>query len=272
MQHFTCPVCSEKLETVERSLRCSAGHNFDLARQGYVNLLGGGGTRHAHGDDKLMVAARTAFLSGGHYNVLVEALCRTAVEITDNSVHLLDVGCGEGFYTCRVAEALRGALKRVDVSGIDISREALIAFSRRDKTANLAVARIASLPLADESCDLVFNLFAPQSDSEFLRVTKRGGHLVCVFPLEEHLMGLKKAIYEKTYENPAPAYAPEGFRLVKKEEVRKTLILERSEDIQNLFSMTPYYYKTGREDQEKARGLTYLETPIAFGIFVYEKE
>lgn len=274
MSSFVCPVCKEPLSRAKGSLRCTHGHNFDVARQGYVNLVKGGGTRRGHGDDRAMIAARQAFLSRGYYAPLADAVSRLGTECVrgKTQVFLLDAGCGEGYYTCRVKEELQALGKTVDVCGIDLSREALIFFSRRDKSADLAVASIADIPVKEECADLVLNLFAPQADAEFLRITKRGGRLICVFPLQDHLMGLKRAVYDTPYENPPPSYDPQGFREVSRTEVRRTLQLCSQEDIHNLFLMTPYYYKTSRRDQEKLEKLTFLETPVSFGIYVYEKE
>lgn len=271
MASLLCPVCKNTLLKNEKSLSCAAGHNFDLARQGYVNLMRGGGTKKGHGDDRLMVRARTAFLEGGHYDCLADRVAKLASEHVQDGDCVLDVGCGEGYYSCRVKQELERAGKRIDLCGVDISREALIAFSHRTKDATLAVASVSSLPFGDASVHLLLNLFAPQSNEEFLRVLAPGGTLLCVFPLEEHLFGLKRAVYDRPYENPPPDYAPEGFSLLHREDVRKTLALNSEEDIRNLFFMTPYYYKTSREDQEKLLSLSQLETPIAFGIFLYEK-
>lgn len=273
MPEFQCPVCGGVLLRAEGALRCARGHSYDLARQGYVNLLmSARSSEKGHGDDSLMVSARRDFLDRGHYNALCRALCQTAVSLCGDAAQILDVGCGEGFYTCAIKSALAEAGKRCSIMGIDISKKALIAFSGRDKNVALAVASAAALPVSDASCDLVLNVFAPGSDGEFRRVLKAGGHLLCVFGLEDHLMGLKEIVYEKPYPNPAPNYRPEGFRLVKQEEVRRTLVLKERQDIQNLFRMTPYYYKTGRADQEKILSRDRLETPISFGIYVYEKE
>lgn len=271
MSPFICPICSGALVLREKSLRCETGHCFDVARQGYVNLLRGK-TAKDHGDDRRMVEARSAFLSGGHYDLLADEVAQIAVQNYSGKGLLLDAGCGEGFYTCRAAKALTEHGCAPSVVGVDISREAVLAAARRKGGISLAVASVAALPLADASCELVLNIFSPQADAEFLRVLRVGGRLLSVFPLEDHLMGLKRAVYENPYENPPPRYLPEGFRLKEERQVRSTLKLERAEDVQNLFLMTPYYYKTSRADQEKLSRLQALETPISFGIYLYEKE
>lgn len=272
MPALKCPVCGGVLEKQERTYRCGKGHSYDVAKQNYVNLLmSNKSSAKRHGDDKLMVRARTDFLEKGYYLHLREEICRLAVEHCGESVDFLDAGCGEGFYTSAVKKALEEAGKSCRALGVDISREALIAASRRDKSLSLAVASINALPLADASCDLVLNVFAPTDDGEYRRVLRPGGLLMKAMPLETHLFGLKKAVYDEPYLNGPADYAPEGFETVCRSEIRRMLHLDCAEDIQNLFMMTPYYYKTGRADQEKLRKLDYLETEADFAVCVLRR-
>lgn len=98
MPELTCPVCGGALHREERSLRCGAGHCYDLARQGYVNLLRTNRSKDKrHGDDKRMVAARTAFLDAGYYAPLRDAIAAAATEYTTGDAGVLDAGCGEGY-------------------------------------------------------------------------------------------------------------------------------------------------------------------------------
>ena len=142
---------------------------------------------------------------------------------------------------------------------------------RRDKSVSWAVASINSLPVAEKSCDLVLNVFAPTDDGEYRRVLRPGGILIKAMPLETHLFGLKKAVYDEPYLNGPAEYAPEGFEQVCRSELRKMISLECNEDIQNLFMMTPYYYKTGRGDQEKLTKLSRLETEADFAVCVLKR-
>jgi 23S rRNA (guanine745-N1)-methyltransferase len=116
------------------------------------------------------------------------------------------------------------------------------------------------------------NIFAPASDGEFFRVLKPGGILIAALPSEDHLFQLKSAIYDRPYRNPKPEYSPEGFELLKREEIRGRILLDSQEDIHNLFLMTPYYYKTGRADQEKLERCLQLETDIGFDVFVLRRK
>ncbi|MBQ7160733.1 MAG: methyltransferase, partial [Clostridia bacterium] len=105
----------------------------------------------------------------------------------------------------------------------------------------------------------------------FLRVLKPGGILIRAVPCEDHLWGLKKAVYDRPYLNAPPAYSPDGFTLLERNEVRRTAVIDNAEDILSLFMMTPYYYKTGRDDQQKLNSLSRLETEFSFSIFVLKK-
>lgn len=269
MFDLKCPVCSTPLLHDGKSLRCQNGHCYDFAKQGYVNLLLSNRSS-IHGDDKKMVLARTAFLEKGYYNCLRDRLAALAVTHCEASVNLLDAGGGEGWYTVGIRNALESVGKPCSACCVDISKEALKAAAKRGGL-TLAVASVNALPVQDSSCDLVLNVFAPNHDEEFLRVLRPGGILLRVVPLEDHLMGLKSAVYDTPYHNPAPKYTPDGFTLLERSEVRSTLTLTNSEDIQNLFLMTPYYYKTGKADQEKLQALNTLTTELAFCIFAYKK-
>lgn len=265
MPRLCCPVCGEALWEVGRTLHCGRGHSYDISKYGYVNLLmSNRASSKRHGDDREMVLARQAFLEKGFYLPLRDEVCRLAVKYCPEGADLIDAGCGEGWYTAAVRDAL-GA-KAV---GADISKDALREAARRGEL-TLAVASVSRLPVMDGSCDLVLSVFAPDAPEEFRRVLRPGGVLIRAVPLEEHLMGLKRAVYERPYPNPPAVYAPEGFELIERRELRFTMELEGG-DITSLFKMTPYYYKTGREDQMKLMSLDKLVTEAAFCVFVMRK-
>lgn len=269
---LTCPVCGGALADAGGSLRCGAGHSFDKAKQGYVNLLlraQSGGRRH--GDDKRMVEARRAFLDTGCYAPLRDALCAMALEFTAGPVRLLDAGCGEGYYTAALAELLRQQGLCPHVAGIDISKEALQEAAKRDRQSEYAVASCFHLPVGDGSVDLLLSVFAPYCGEEFLRVLRPGGSFLMVIPLENHLYGLKQAIYEKPYRNEVKPYDLPGFRLEECRELRYQITLHGQEEIESLFMMTPYYYKTGAADQQKLLTKTTLTTPAEFAVLRYKK-
>jgi len=123
MSGFICPVCREKLEAKDKSLVCRNKHTFDIAKQGYVNLLlSNQMNAKLPGDNKMMVSARRNFLNKGYYKILSEKLCDTAVRYIKNGDTVLDAGCGEGYYTQKVYESLLEKGIQTDMLGIDISK------------------------------------------------------------------------------------------------------------------------------------------------------
>lgn len=272
MPELTCPVCGGVLHREEHSLRCGAGHCYDIARQGYVNLLRSNQSKSKrHGDDKRMVAARTSFLDAGYYAPLRDAVAAAAAEFISGDADVLDAGCGEGYYTAQVLHTLQQQGRTPSVCGVDISRDALICAHRRAPELTLAVASIAHLPVADASCDLLLNVFAPHDAGEFARVLRPQGTLLRVIPLERHLWGLKCAVYDRPYENEVPDLALPGFVLTDRRELRGTVTLRSQAEIEALFCMTPYYYKTGARDQAKLRALDTLTTETEFALLIYRK-
>lgn len=273
MINFICPVCKNKLCEEEKLYRCENGHCFDKSKFGYVNLLQSQkSSAKRHGDDRLMVRSRRDFLDGGSYGFLRDALCEICVRYLPNGGSVLDAGCGEGWYSAGIKAHFEQKGIKADFCGVDISKDALEFFSKRKCGIPCAVASLFDLPFADESLDAVLNIFSPEAYDEFYRVLKNGGYLIRVIPLEEHLLGLKAAIYDKPYLNEVPDVAINGFELVESRQIKSLLRFDSNEAIQNLFRMTPYYYKTGITDQQKINGLDYLETQAEFEIRVYHSK
>ena len=263
-----CPVCAAAMQTDEtgRSCRCMGArvHSYDFARSGYLNLTRPG---DGEGDLKDAVRARKMFLEAGYYEPLsneVNAILQTA-----NAKVLLDAGCGEGYYTNRMANSERA------VFGVDLSRAGIDAAAKSAKQnatgASFAVASIFSLPVGDAACDAVTNLFAPCCESEFSRVLKNGGYLVLVGAGERHLMGLKEVLYENPYLNPGRADLPTKMKEIERRRLIYTITVEGEEAIEALFSMTPYYWRTSEADRAKLKNLQTLTTEVDFDIFVYQK-
>src|SRR5699024_11126334 len=159
-----CPVCGLPLVRGDHALRCAAGHSFDVARQGYVNLLTVS-QKHSKspGDTREQVQARRAFLAGGYYRPIAETLCRLAAPLGPKTV--VDAGCGEGYYLAALQEALPGA----DCLGLDISKEAVRCAAGAHKSIAWITATAAAIPLTGASCDLVLSLFALTAAGEFNR-------------------------------------------------------------------------------------------------------
>lgn len=272
MSNFICPVCGEALSIIDKSFSCENNHTFDRAKSGYVNLLLSQQIKAKHhGDDKLMVQARQDFLNKGYYNSLLESVCEIIKEYIRTGSVILDAGCGECWYISNVYDYLMRNQIKPEILAVDISKDALAVGARRSPDIKLAVASVFNLPLKEESCDMLLNFFAPYSSQEFNRVLKKEGIMIRVIPLEEHLLSLKKAVYDRPYKNEVESYILQGFELIQKEEIQKIIHLSCNEDIINLFAMTPYYYKTSAQDQRKLQSFTELDTEIEFKILVYRK-
>lgn len=222
-----------------------------------------------HGDDKLMIEARTEFLNTDSYKPLCDLMCELLQKYIPQNACVLDAGCGDCYYTEKIEKAL--ADKNASIAGIDISKFALIAAAKRSKNIRLAVASVFALPTADFSCDAVLNVFSPFAPEEYNRVLKRGGVLLRVIPLENHLFSLKKAIYDNPLKNPEESTEIDGFTLAESQELKYSIELKSNEQIESLFKMTPYYYKTSRTDQQKLEKLNSLTTEIEFCVLVYKK-
>lgn len=265
---FSCPVCGSFLEKDGGSFRCANGHCYDIAKQGYVNLLQSQkSSSKRHGDDKLMVKSRSDFLDKGYYNLLADKITETVVENAFVGMKLIDLGCGECFYTSKIQEAFPDAV----YGGIDISKQALIIGGRRNKNLSLAVASAFNLPVSDSYCDFAATVFAPHNVSEVQRILKDGGLWLRAYPLERHLMGLKSVIYDEPYLNEVDRSVPDGFDLKNRLELKDKITVRGNVDIMNLFRMTPYYYKTGKADQDKLGTVESVQTEIEFGIDLLQR-
>lgn len=265
---FICPVCGQVL-TGNRTISCSKGHTFDKSKYDYVNLLlSNRSADKRHGDDKLMVRSRSEFLDKGYYapvrQAVLDALSTRAVP----GMRVLDAGCGECWYTSYFAAELSEFYPQV--AGVDISKEALRWASKRGGV-ELAVASTAHLPVTPNSCDAVLNIFSPPEIEEFHRVLKSGGILIRALPLERHLWALKSAVYDTPYLNPPPETELPGFALLARKDLKYPIHLESQADIWNLFTMTPYYYKTGQTDQAKLQRLQSLDETVEITVLCYEK-
>jgi len=273
MSLFLCPLCQKNLLQQDNSLRCETGHCFDLAAEGYSYLLPVN-RKHSKmpGDDKAMVAGRSAFLSAGYYAPLLRQLQALALSLTGAEAAIFDSGCGEGYYSDGIFRALTESGRRVRMAGIDISKFAVRRAAKRNRAIEFAVASAYQLPVAEESFDLLLNCFSPLAVEEFHRVLKPGGHFLYVVPAARHLWGLKQVLYEKPYLNEEKLTPYPGFSYVEVRRVEDTIRLQDKEHIRALLQMTPYAWKTPKEGVARLLALEELETEIAFDVHVFRKE
>jgi 23S rRNA (guanine745-N1)-methyltransferase len=272
MSVFICPVCGENLEISGKSYVCKRNHCFDTAKSGYVNLLPSGNSgKSVHGDNKLMVRARREFLDRGYYAPLKDALCESVVSYYRDGTSLLDAGCGEGYYTSAVAESLENSGKRAEIYGIDVSKTAVDYAAKKCRNVSFAAASVFHIPAADNSFSMLVTLFAPYCGNEYRRVLDDDGIMIMAIPSVMHLWELKQAIYDVPYKNEVKPYELDGFKFIENKHITYSITLNSQEDIQSLFSMTPYYYRTGKREQERLNSFENLETQVDFELLVYNK-
>ncbi len=262
MSLWECPICKENLEKKEKQFVCKNNHQFDIAKQNYINLLMSQISKDKqHGDSKEMVLARSNFLEKGYYSVFRDTLESIVSEHEPTSV--LDIGCGEGWYAENISVP--------NLYGIDISKEAIKLATRRLPQYQFAVASSYALPIVSNSIDLAYSIFAPFKIEEVHRVLREGGIFIEVFPLPKHLYDLKHILYDKPYLNPEYTTEYEGFELLEVKQVSDAIKIETSEDIHNLFMMTPYYHRTPESNKKRLAVFVEMNTDIGFGFAIFQK-
>ena len=272
---WQCPLCGAPL-TGDVSLKCAKNHSFDRAKEGYWNLLPVQSMRtKAPGDSKEMVAARRAFLNAGYYGIFGQAVGELCLQYgqpaaPDAPLHLLDAGCGEGWYDRCIAQQFAAAGKTLQLAGFDIAKPAVRLAAKALPTAKYAVASSFGQPVRTGWADVLLNCFSPFAQEEFLRVLRPGGRMIYVVPGAEHLYQMKAVLYEKPYKNAVQEIAYPGFRAIGEREVSGTITVPR-EQLEALFAMTPYYWKTPRDGAARLAALPQLTTTIAFRFLVFEK-
>ena len=267
LEALFCPVCHGALYSEGKNLKCENNHCFDLAKEGYVNLL-----TNSHksgdlmGDNKSMALSRQDFLNKGYFESLASFISSYAEENFSEGSSILDICCGEGYYSSKISE--KG---RYNLYGFDLSKAMVRLAAKRKLDASFFVANLSHIPLKDNSISFGFHLFAPFHEEEFYRVLEKGGKLLTVVPGENHLFELKEKIYDKPYKNDEKLPETSLLKLTDKFKVSQNINLRSNSDIENLFMMTPYYYRTSETDKNKIKSLDSLSVTVDFVIGEYTK-
>ena len=257
-----CPICHEKLTLENKSMKCSHNHCFDIAKEGYLNLLRKNSTNH--GDNKDMVLARRHFLEKDYYAPLRNRIIELLNE--NKPATILDLGCGEGYYTHEIA--LQTGAK---VYGNDVSKEAIKLAAKKDKSIQYFIASSSDLPLQSSSMDCMTCIFSFYDFEECKRVLKENGKLLVVSPGPNHLIELKSAVYDTPYLNEVKPMDESVLKKDKEVHVSYTFDITNNEDIIELFGMTPYAFKTKISDRAKLDTLQELTLTADFVIQIYTK-
>ena len=264
-QALACPLDGLPLHAADSAWRCTSGHSFDIASQGYVNLLPAQHKRSRDpGDSKEMVAARRRFLTAGFYAPIAAAVSRAVLDglPPDASISCLDAGCGEGYYLRELAAAVPDA-QALELLGLDISKWAVLSAAKQDKRPTWVVGSNAHLPVLSGTLDRVLCMFGFPVYSEFARVLKPGGRLLQVDAGPDHLRELREIIYPSLKpERTAGVTTPEGFSRLPTETLRFSIELTSAEQIADLLAMTPHLYRAKAEGRAAAAALTALSLSV----------
>ncbi len=271
---YVCPVCSNPLvsQLSGRTYSCVNLHSFDRAKEGYLNLLP---VQFKHskepGDNKQMMIARRLFLEHGFYEPMAQAVAMM-IDINHSSnknIQLLDLGCGEGYYSRKIANFCKHS-EHINLHGIDIAKFAIAAAAKKQVNAKFVVASANRLPYSDEYFDFVVRLFAPSDDAELNRILKTSGYLLTATPGPRHLWQLKEYIYAEVKEHALESLVPKGFEQLTTQRISYKIVPE-SEQRMALLQMTPFAWQANENVQKTINDLESLEIETDFILTLFVK-
>jgi 23S rRNA (guanine745-N1)-methyltransferase len=286
---LACPICGAQFILQQTALVCAHAHAFDIAREGYVNLL----RKKLPGDTKEMLLARRSFFDQGYYqpvsdtiNTLVETYAPTGSPL--ESMHILDAGCGEGYYLGRLHTYLTAHESYMSQAshsshgqqplclGVDISKEGIRLAAKRYREDHFLVANLKErLVFIDETIQVMLNIFAPRNTEEYTRVLAPGALLLVVIPGSSHLHQLRASLHllnieEHKQQNVVEQFSPH-FLLLTTRTITYTLCL-RQPDITWLVMMTPNYWHLSAESRTALEQLDEREVTVEVTFLVLRRQ
>ncbi|MCK9395356.1 MAG: 23S rRNA (guanine(745)-N(1))-methyltransferase [Methylobacter sp.] len=258
---YVCPLCAASLQLNQsaKSYVCENNHHFDLAKEGYLNLLPVQFKHSAEpGDNKQMMQARREFLEAGYYEPMARAVTMLIDE--NRPERLLDLGCGEGYYSRKVETCCANPIV---LHGVDIAKLAIAAAAKKQPNARLTVASANRLPYAAQYFDFVLRVFAPSDDNELRRVLKPSGLLLTVTPGPRHLWQLKQFIYAQVKEHALESVVPQGFDRIDTQRISYKITPNAQQRIA-LLQMTPFAWRADQSVQQAIKDAAGLEIDTDF--------
>ncbi len=271
---FICPICQSPLKKHRPSqgYYCNNKHQFDMAKEGYLNLLP---VQHKKsrkpGDSRAMMRSRRHFLESGFYHPLAQAIATLIDDYRPEktTLHILDMGCGEGYY-CRQIET-HCQSSNLDLHGIDIAKNAILAAAKKQPNARFIVASSKRMPYADSYFDLLLRVYAPSNDAEIKRLLKTNGLLLLVTPGPRHLWQLKEFIYKETKEHNIEISLPNNFEQLKNQRIHYK-IHPNQEQRMALLQMTPFAWRVTNAIQNNIQCASELEIETDFILTLARKK
>lgn len=268
MHKLACPKCKKELRLVGNSYKCDANHTYDIAKSKYINLLlNPDKATNNPGDSKESLIARKAYLNQGYYNVISDAVNTYIKEHSTFPIQVLDLGCGEGYYTQRMKNELN--YDGNTYYGLDISKEAINMATKYTKDIHWIVGNSKNIPVLDHSMDVICALFTVVNVDELRRCLKEDGYIIHVTANPRHLIEIKELIYDEVKVKSdehirLPFNVRESFDLV------KTIHIDNREDTLNLLKMTPHYYHIKKERRNVLDTIESMNITIDIKITIYE--
>ncbi|MGZ5013523.1 MAG: 23S rRNA (guanine(745)-N(1))-methyltransferase [Methylobacter sp.] len=256
---YLCPLCAASLQLNQKGYVCENNHRFDLAKEGYLNLLPVQFKHSAEpGDNKQMMQARREFLEAGYYEPMAKAVAM--IVNANQPTHLLDLGCGEGYYS-RKTEAY--CSNTMMLHGVDIAKFAIAAAAKKQTNARFIVASANRLPYADQYFDFVLRVFAPSNEHELRRILKPSGLLLTVTPGPRHLWQLKEFIYAEVKEHALENDLPQGFERMDTQRISYKIAPNPQQRI-DLLQMTPFAWRANEGVRHAIKDAAELEIEADF--------
>ena len=274
MSILICPYCKGPLTASEvRTYICENKHSFDLAKQGYLNLLPVNQKKSKDpGDNQMMITARREFLELGFYDPLIESikgLVASKLSFNSQEIIAFDAGCGEGYYSQKALNELPGLSTKI--WGTDISKYAVKNAAGKYKSNFYFVSSIYNLPLADASVDLILSVFSPVMEEEFKRILSPQGFAIVVSPAPNHLREIAELIYDnfRPHTTNIQEKMSGSFQHLHRERTTFKIEISSAADLLSLLKMTPYYWSTAAERLENITKKTELSVTCDFNIDIF---
>ena len=264
---YICPHCKTNLTKINNSYVCKNKHCFDISKYGYVNLLPVNEKHNLNpGDNDIMCDARINFLSNGYYYPLTQKL----IEIIKNckAKTILDAGCGTGYYINEIQKNF----ENTKCYGTDISKYAICKACKLNKNTHFSVSSIFNMPYKEKSFDVILNIFAPKPTDEFNKVLKDDGIIIEIIPNTKHLIELREFLYKDSSQRNQKQKNLPGFVLKETFNLSFIMDVQNNNDLINLFTMTPYNYKTNLEAKNKLSQIENMKITADFEIKIWKKE
>ncbi len=244
---------------------CTKKHHFDMAKEGYLNLLPAQHKKSKEpGDSRAMMRARRNFLEAGFYQEMAKAI--TAMidhhRTTDAMMHILDMGCGEGYYSRQIELHSKDSV-HLDLHGIDIAKNAILAAAKKQARARFIVASNKRMPYADHYFDLLLRVYAPSNDAEVQRLLKPGGLLLIVTPGPRHLWQLREFIYKDVKAHHTDIALPKHFSQIDSQQITYKIQPDPDQRMA-LLQMTPFAWRANQEILAQIKQADNLEIEVDF--------